>query len=328
MSFAYRNVCVTGGAGFIGTYVVEQLLGLPSVQKVLNIDKLTYAAYKPILTKWQNDSRFVQSTTDICDAAKVEQLLKEHNIDCVLHLAAESHVDNSISNGLPFIRTNVEGTYVMCQAAVRAGVQKFVHVSTDEVYGALGPHDPAFTEKSAYQPNSPYSASKAASDHIVRSFVETFNLPAVVTHAGNNYGPRQHLEKLIPVVCRSITDHKNIPVYGTGKNVRDWIFAGDHARAILLVAQKGLVGEHYNIGANNEVDNLTIIEQICDLLSERYPDAQKLITFVQDRPGHDWRYALDTTKLQKLGFACQMSFTEGLAQTVKWYTHATEMVNA
>ena len=326
------KVMITGGAGFIGSAVCRLFVGELNLT-VLNIDKLTYAANPGSLRPIQASPRYIFHQTDICDRQAIAAIMREFDPDAVLHLAAETHVDRSIDGAAEFIRTNIEGTWVLLEAALaywqalpaeRAARFRFHHVSTDEVFGSLG-NTGKFTETTRYQPNSPYSASKAASDHLVRAWRETFGLPTVLTNCSNNYGPCHFPEKLIPLAILKALHGEPIPVYGAGDNVRDWLFVEDHARALYTVLSAAPAGESYNIGGDAERTNLEVVRSICRLLDEVLPDSpyrphQQLITFVADRPGHDRRYAMDTTKLRReLGWEPRESFDSGLRKTVAWY---------
>lgn len=324
------RVIVTGGAGFIGSALVRHLVGERGWD-VLNIDKLTYASnlssLKPVADK--SNYRFLQA--DICDADAMHRAFLEFQPDAVMHLAAESHVDRSISSSAEFIKTNVLGTHVLLEAS-RAywtvlppearDAFRFLHVSTDEVYGSLG-EDGFFAEATAYDPRSPYSASKASSDHLVSAWHETYGLPVLVTNCSNNYGPYHFPEKLIPLVLLNAMERKPLPVYGDGRNVRDWLFVEDHVKALTTVLERGRVGETYNVGGRAPMENLTVVERICDLLDGFQPDGtprRSLITFVPDRPGHDRRYAIDPTKIEtELGWRAEKTFDTGLSTTVEWY---------
>jgi dTDP-glucose 4,6-dehydratase len=329
------RLLVTGGAGFIGSnFVLQQLASSEGIEFVVNLDKLTYAGNPANLRAVEKDARhrFVQG--DIGDEALISRLLKEHDITAVVNFAAESHVDRSIEGPEAFVQTNVVGTLRLLQAArgywsaLPAGRReafRFLHISTDEVYGTLGPEDPAFSETTPYAPNSPYAASKAASDHLVRAYHHTYGMPVLTTNCSNNYGPFQFPEKLIPLVIQNAIEHKQLPIYGDGRNVRDWLYVEDHCRAIRLVLEQGRVGETYNVGGMSERYNLEVVDNICDLLDELSPRAdgtsyrtQK--TFVPDRPGHDRRYAIDCSKLcGELGWKPLESLETGLRKTVSWY---------
>ena len=326
---------VTGGAGFIGSAVVRHLLQ-HSDHEVVVVDKLTYAGNLLSLAPVSDDPRFAFERVDICDAAGVARVFDEHRPDLVLHLAAESHVDRSIDGPAEFIQTNIVGTYVLLEAARaywnalsadRKQGFRFHHVSTDEVYGDLeGPED-LFREDTSYAPSSPYSASKASSDHLVRAWQRTYGLPTLVTNCSNNYGPYHFPEKLIPLMILNALEGKPLPVYGKGDQVRDWLHVEDHARALVLVATTGRIGETYNIGGHNEKQNIQVVRGICDLLEELAPGKppgvaryQDLITFVTDRPGHDLRYAIDASKIDReLGWRPEETFESGLRSTVEWY---------
>jgi dTDP-glucose 4,6-dehydratase len=328
-----ETILITGGAGFIGsnfalTWVAN--VGAP----VVNLDLLTYAGNPENLASLQQSPQHQLVRGDICDADLVASLLREHRPRAVVHFAAESHVDRSIVSPDAFIRTNVQGTFTLLEQAKRfwldldeAGRRafRFLHVSTDEVYGTLGPHDPPFSETTAYAPNSPYAASKAGSDHLARAWFHTFGLPVLTTNCSNNYGPFQFPEKLIPLIILNALEGKPLPVYGDGGNVRDWLFVEDHCAAIRAVLERGRIGETYNIGGNSERKNLDVVTTICDRVDEMSPDAnlgsrRRLITFVQDRPGHDRRYAINATKIQnQLGWTPAENFETGLRRTVRWY---------
>jgi dTDP-glucose 4,6-dehydratase len=326
------RLLVTGGAGFIGSAVIRQVIA-ESDWSVVNCDKLTYAGNLESLSAVDQNPRYRFEKVDICDAPEVSRLFAEHQPDAVMHLAAESHVDRSIDGPAAFIETNVVGTYTLLEAARaywktlpddRRQAFRFHHVSTDEVYGSLGP-DGLFHETTRYDPNSPYSASKAASDHLVRAWNHTYGLPVVVTNCSNNYGPYQYPEKLIPLMIQNALAGKPLPVYGKGENVRDWLFVDDHASALRTVLANGRVGETYNVGGNSERTNLQVVHTLCALLDELRPDSPfaphaNLITFVADRPGHDLRYAIDATKIRdELGWTPRETFETGLRRTIEWY---------
>jgi dTDP-glucose 4,6-dehydratase len=326
-------ILVTGGAGFIGSNFVLQwveAVGSP----VVSLDLLTYAGNPENLASLMADERHQLVRGDICDAELVKSLLRSHQPRAIVHFAAESHVDRSIASPEAFIRTNVQGTFVLLEQtkAYWLGLSdedrasfRFLHVSTDEVYGTLGPDDPAFSETTAYAPNSPYAASKAASDHLVRAYHHTFGLPVLTTNCSNNYGPFQFPEKLIPLMILNALESKPLPVYGDGMNVRDWLFVEDHCSAIRAVLKDGRVGETYNIGGNSERANIDVVKTICDLVDEMRPrpsgaPRRDLITYVKDRPGHDRRYAIDARKLSgELGWKPAAQFETGLRKTVQWY---------
>ena len=333
-----RNVLVTGGAGFIGCNFVRHLLATDPDLRVVTLDSLTYAGSLDNLRELPDPARhrFVQG--DICDRPLVDRLLREHAIDTVAHFAAESHVDRSITGPAAFVQTNLVGTFTLLEAARAAWLDgktadrcRFHHISTDEVYGTLKRDDPPFRETTPYAPNSPYSASKAGSDHLVRAYFHTYGLPVVTTNCSNNYGPFQHGEKFIPTVIRSCLLQKPIPVYGDGSNIRDWLYVEDHCRGIDAVIRGGKPGETYNIGGCNEWANLDIAKLICALLDERRPQRaphERLITFVTDRPGHDWRYAIDAGKMdEELDWQPRETFQSGIAKTVDWYLerHAADL---
>ncbi|WJW76725.1 dTDP-glucose 4,6-dehydratase [Thiohalobacter sp. IOR34] len=322
-----KTLLITGGAGFIGSNFVRYWLENHPEDRVVNLDALTYAGNLENL-RGVDDSpnyRFVHG--DICDARLVEGLFEEEGIDTVVHFAAESHVDRSISGPEAFIETNVHGTYTLLEAARKAWAGdtgcRFLHVSTDEVYGSLGPDDPAFTETTPFAPNSPYSASKAASDHLVRAWFHTYGLPVLTTNCSNNYGPYQFPEKLIPLVIINALEDRPLPVYGDGLNIRDWLHVADHCRGIDAVIRKGRPGETYNIGGCNEWANIDIVKRVCERLDELRPGGKpkaELITYVKDRPGHDRRYAIDAGKIiDELGWRPQYSFETGIEQTINWY---------
>ena len=325
-------ILVTGGAGFIGAnFVLDWLQG--SEEPVINLDALTYAGNRETLARLEGDARHLFVHGDICDRALVERLFAEYKPRAVVHFAAESHVDRSIHGPGAFVRTNVDGTFTLLEAArahwsaLPAGEReafRFLHVSTDEVYGSLGPNDPAFTETKAYEPNSPYSASKASSDHLVRAWHHTYGLPVLTTNCSNNYGPYQFPEKLIPLMIVNALAGKPLPIYGDGQNVRDWLYVGDHCSAIREVLARGRLGETYNVGGWNEMANLEIVHTLCALLDELRPSAAgshaRLITYVKDRPGHDRRYAIDARKIEReLGWRPAETFQSGIRKTVRWY---------
>jgi dTDP-glucose 4,6-dehydratase len=323
---------VTGGAGFIGSNFVLQAIAQTG-EPIVNLDKLTYAGNLANLEPLRGDARHTFVQGDIGDRGLVGTLLARHRPRAIVHLAAESHVDRSIEGPAEFIQTNIVGTfglleearaYWMALPAQERAAFRFLHVSTDEVYGSLGPQDPAFTETTAYAPNSPYSASKAASDHLVRAYQHTYGLPALVTNCSNNYGPRQFPEKLIPLMIHRALAGKPLPVYGDGQNVRDWLYVEDHCTALRTVLEKGRLGEVYNIGGGAEMKNLDLVKTLCALLDEAKPRTDgsyaQLISFVKDRPGHDRRYAMDSRKIQaELGWRPAESFASGLKKTVRWY---------
>ena len=325
------RILVTGGAGFIGSALIRHLIA-ETAHEVVNVDKLTYAGTLTSLDAVANDSRYTFAQVDVCDHKEVACIFGRHDPDVVVHLAAESHVDRSIEGPEDFVRTNVLGTFSMLTASVRHWQSlprercqsfRFHHVSTDEVYGSLGPEG-LFTENSRYDPRSPYSASKAASDHFVNAWHHTYGLPTLITNCSNNYGPYHFPEKLIPLTISKCLKGEPIPVYGKGDNVRDWLFVEDHARALTTVLDKGRPGETYNIGGSAERTNLSVVEAICDTLDDLRPRSgasyRQLITFVADRPGHDRRYAIDATKLRRdLGWVPLESFETGIRRTVRWF---------
>jgi len=335
-------ILVTGGAGFIGSNFILRWLATENLP-VVNLDKLTYAGNLRNLEKIAGDPRYSFIHGDICDRALVFDLLKTRQPRAIVNFAAESHVDRSIHGPDDFVRTNVNGTFSLLEETRAHWAQlpdepkaafRFLHVSTDEVYGSLAPNDPGFNETTAYSPNSPYSASKAASDHLVRAYHHTYGLPTLTTNCSNNYGPYQFPEKLIPLVILHALKGKPIPVYGDGKNVRDWLYVEDHCDAIQSVIARGKVGETYNIGGNNEKQNLEIVQTICAILDELRPNDpvvphQKLITYVQDRPGHDRRYAIDARKIhEELGWRPRETFETGIRKTIEWYLANEEWIEA
>jgi dTDP-glucose 4,6-dehydratase len=334
-----NTILVTGGAGFIGSnFILHEMR--EERDAIVNLDKLTYAGNLRNLESVANDSRYEFVHGDICDRSLVRHLLEKHRPSAIVHLAAESHVDRSIRGPDDFIRTNVDGTFALLEetrsywTALSDEERKrfrFLHVSTDEVYGSLGPDDPPFCETTPYAPNSPYAASKAGSDHLVRAYHHTYGLPTLTTNCTNNYGPFQFPEKLIPLMILNARDGKPLPVYGDGKNVRDWLYVEDHCAAIATVLRGGRVGETYNIGGWNEKPNIEIVETICDLVDEMAPrvgaSGRELITFVKDRPGHDRRYAMNARKIEReLGWKPRETFETGIRKTVRWYLENDEWV--
>ena len=334
------NLLITGGAGFIGSNVVQHIIDRPEVQRLVNLDCLTYAGHLANLTAVASHPKYVFARVDLRDKAAVRRVFQQQSVSQVMHLAAESHVDRSITGPGDFIHTNIVGTFHLLEACREFWMSgerrssssdfRFHHVSTDEVYGSLGSTG-YFTEQPSYAPNSPYSASKAASDMLVRAYHHTYGLPAVITNCSNNYGPFQFPEKLIPVVIQSVSERRPIPVYGDGMNVRDWLYVRDHAEALWQVLTRGRMGETYNIGGSNEWPNIKLVELICDLIDELAPQlggkSRKLITFVKDRPGHDRRYAIDSTKIQtELGWKPAHTFEQGMRETVQWYLNNQEWV--
>jgi len=338
------NLLVTGGAGFIGSNLIRHIIDRPEIVTLVNLDCLTYAGNLTNLDTIARHSKYAFEKVDLRDKTEVVRVVSQHAITHVLHLAAESHVDRSISGPADFIHTNIVGTFNLLEACRDLWLKtksetrnskpnfRFHHVSTDEVYGSLGATG-FFTETTSYAPNSPYSASKASSDMLVRAYQHTYGLPAVVTNCSNNYGPYQYPEKLIPVVIQSVLARKPVPVYGDGLNVRDWLFVTDHAEALWQVLTRGQDGETYNIGGHNEWANIRIVELICDLIDELAPQlgggSRKLITFVKDRPGHDRRYAIDAAKIEReLGWKPAHTFETGIRETVRWYLDNQPWVDA
>ena len=332
-----RNILITGGAGFIGSHVVRLFVTKYPEYHIINLDKLTYAGNLANLADIEQQPNYTFVKADICDFEKILELFRQHSIDGVIHLAAESHVDRSIKDPFTFARTNVMGTLSLLQAAKvswdgQYDGKRFYHISTDEVYGALKFDGTFFTETTKYDPHSPYSASKASSDHFVRAFHDTFGMPTLVTNCSNNYGPYQFPEKLIPLFINNIRHNKPLPVYGQGENVRDWLYVVDHARAIDLIFHNGKVAETYNIGGFNEWKNIdlirVLIKTVDRLLGRPEGTSEKLITYVTDRAGHDLRYAIDSTKLKnELGWEPSLQFEEGIEKTVKWYLDNQEWLD-
>ncbi|MCU8468454.1 dTDP-glucose 4,6-dehydratase [Vibrio vulnificus] len=334
------KILVTGGAGFIGSAVVRHIIN-DTQDSVVNLDRLTYAGNLESLTSVAGSERYTFEQVDICDRAELDRVFAVHQPDAVMHLAAESHVDRSIDGPAAFIETNIVGTYTLLEAArsywnsldgERKAAFRFHHISTDEVYGDLEGTDDLFTETTSYAPSSPYSASKASSDHLVRAWLRTYGLPTVVTNCSNNYGPYHFPEKLIPLMILNALEGKALPVYGDGMQIRDWLFVEDHARALYKVVTEGVVGETYNIGGHNEKANIEVVKTICSLLEEMVPNKpqgvvqyQDLITYVKDRPGHDVRYAIDASKIElELGWKPQETFESGIRKTVQWYLNNQE----
>jgi dTDP-glucose 4,6-dehydratase len=330
-----KTILVTGGAGFIGSELVRFLIN-SSLHNVVNVDKLTYSGNLHSLESIESNNRYLFEQIDICDVTEFQRVLIENKPDMIIHLAAESHVDRSIDEPKDFINTNIVGTYNILEKSKKywqslQGKKKdnfrLLHVSTDEVYGDLGGPEGYFSEKTPYNPSSPYSASKASSDHLVRAWYRTYDLPVIITNCSNNYGPYQFPEKLIPHIILNALAGKKLPVYGNGTQIRDWLYVNDHVRALLTVAFKGLIGETYNIGGNNEIQNIEVVTEICKLLDELIPSKlngldsfSDLISFVQDRPGHDVRYAIDASKIKNdLGWTPKEDFISGIRKTVKWY---------
>jgi dTDP-glucose 4,6-dehydratase len=331
------KLLLTGGAGFIGSNVIHHIINQPNIDRLVNLDCLTYAGHLANLKKVESHPRYIFEKIDLRDKEAIREVFRRHQISQVMHLAAESHVDRSISGPGDFITTNIVGTFNLLEAcrefwlgSAAPAAHRFHHVSTDEVYGSLGPTG-YFSETTPYAPNSPYSASKASSDMLVRAYHHTYGLNTVITNCSNNYGPYQFPEKLIPVIIQNLILRKPLPVYGDGLNVRDWLFVRDHAEALWQVLQRGASGETYNIGGHNEWANIHIVQLICDLIDELRPDlggnSRKLITFVKDRPGHDRRYAIDAGKIkQELGWKPAYTFQKGIRETVEWYLQNQDWV--
>ncbi|TXZ06996.1 dTDP-glucose 4,6-dehydratase [Vibrio mimicus] len=337
------KILITGGAGFIGSAVVRYIID-STQDSVVNLDKLTYAGNLESLLSVESHERYVFEQVDICNRTELDRVFAEHSPDAVMHLAAESHVDRSIDGPAAFIQTNIVGTYTLLEAArsywsklnsEKKKVFRFHHISTDEVYGDLEGTEDLFTEETPYEPSSPYSASKASSDHLVRAWLRTYGLPTIVTNCSNNYGPFHFPEKLIPLVILNALDGKALPVYGDGMQIRDWLFVEDHARALYKVVTEGVIGETYNIGGHNEKANIDVVKTICSLLEELVPNKpddvdryEDLITYVKDRPGHDVRYAIDAAKIaRELGWKPQETFESGIRKTVEWYLNNKEWWN-
>ncbi len=334
------KILITGGAGFIGSAVIRHII-LSTNNQVLNIDKLTYAGNLESLKEIDQHSNYQFKQIDICDTEQITKAIEAFQPDAIMHLAAESHVDRSIDGPAAFIQTNIVGTYTLLEAARKYWMSlepkaqqkfRFHHISTDEVYGDLEGTTDLFTETTSYAPSSPYSASKASSDHLVRAWHRTYGLPVIVTNCSNNYGPYHFPEKLIPLVILNALDAKPLPVYGNGQQIRDWLYVEDHARALYKVVTEGVVGETYNVGGHNEKQNIEVVKTICKILDELKPQAngqtyESLITFVKDRPGHDLRYAIDATKIQnELGWTPTETFETGIRKTVEWYLNNQEWV--
>ena len=334
-----KNILVTGGAGFIGSNFIRYLLQIEANFQIVNLDALAYAGSLENLRDLPDPSRHIFVKGDICDSALVMKLLRQYEIDTVVHFAAESHVDRSILGPTPFVQTNLVGTFTLLEAVRQVWSETggfsgkhFHHISTDEVFGSLSPDDSAFSETTPYDPRSPYSASKAGSDHLVRAYFHTYGLPVTLTNCSNNYGPFQFPEKLMPLMILNALQEKPLPIYGDGHQVRDWLYVEDHCDAIHLVLTKGRPGETYNVGGGNQPTNIAIVRLICDLLDEMRPDGaphERLITHVPDRPGHDRRYAMDSSKIQsELGWAPRHDLTTGLRATVEWVLGHPEWVTA
>ena len=330
-----KKLLITGGAGFIGSAVIRHIINNTN-HSVVNVDKLTYAGNLESLTSVEGDARYVLEQVDICNANEIKHVFNEHQPDIVMHLAAESHVDRSIDGPGEFIQTNIVGTYVLLEEARDYWSKlesdkkedfRFHHVSTDEVYGDLEGTDDLFTEETSYAPSSPYSAAKASSDHLVRAWQRTFKFPTLITNCSNNYGPYQFPEKLIPLIILNALEGKDLPIYGNGKQIRDWLYVDDHARALLHVALTGKISETYNIGGHNELQNIEVVKTVCSILDELAPSKldgiakyEQLIKYVGDRAGHDVRYAIDATKIDKeLNWTPDETFATGIKKTVEWY---------
>jgi dTDP-glucose 4,6-dehydratase len=327
------TLLITGGAGFIGSNFIRHILSTTS-EKIINLDKLTYAGNLQSLEEFQNDQRLTTIHGDICDSSLLQKILTEHHPRSIINFAAESHVDRSIYSPDSFIQTNIVGTFTLLDTSKEwwktipeneKNKFRFVHISTDEVYGSLTPHAPAFSEDNKYLPNSPYSASKASSDHLVRAYFHTYGLPVITTNCSNNYGPYQFPEKLIPLIIQRALSADTLPVYGDGQNVRDWLYVTDHCKALYLALENGTPGETYNIGGNNEIKNIDVVNILCDILDRDHPKKdgtsyRTQITFVTDRPGHDHRYAINANKMKNtLGWTPNETFSTGIEKTVKWY---------
>jgi dTDP-glucose 4,6-dehydratase len=338
-----KKLLITGGAGFIGSAVIRHIINNTD-HSVVNVDKLTYAGNLESLASIEGNERYAFEQVDICSAAEIKRVFNKHRPDIVMHLAAESHVDRSIDGPGEFIQTNIVGTYVLLEEArgYWSGLEddkkdnfKFHHVSTDEVYGDLEGTDDLFTEETSYAPSSPYSAAKASSDHLVRAWQRTFKLPTLITNCSNNYGPFQFPEKLIPLIILNALEGKDLPIYGNGKQIRDWLYVDDHARALLHVALTGEIGETYNIGGHNELQNIDVVKTVCNILDELLPSKldgitkyEQLIAYVGDRAGHDVRYAIDATKIDKeLNWTPDETFATGIRKTIEWYLNNNTWCN-
>jgi dTDP-glucose 4,6-dehydratase len=338
-----NRILVTGGAGFIGSNFIRYVQKIAPETIIINLDLLTYAGSLENLKDLPKPDHHIFVKGDICNQELVETLLRKHDIDTIVHFAAESHVDRSLKGPGAFIQTNIVGTFTLLEAARKVWMEekhlndqqvRFHHISTDEVYGSLKPDDPAFTETTPYAPNSPYAASKASSDHLVRSYSHSFGLPVTISNCSNNYGPYQFPEKLIPLMILNAISGKPLPIYGDGMQVRDWLYVEDHCEAIWTIINKGIVGESYNIGGGNQPPNIEIVQTICEILDEKdflkeHKPHKQLIEFVKDRPGHDRRYAMDIDKINReLGWTPQHNLQEGLISTVEWYLQNTDWLNA
>jgi dTDP-glucose 4,6-dehydratase len=331
-----KTIIITGGAGFIGSHVVRLFVNKYPDYKIINLDKLTYAGNLENLKDIDKSPNYAFVKADITDSAQIRQVFQKFKPDGVIHLAAESHVDRSIANPMEFIQTNIVGTVVLLNAARESWNdqlegKRFYHISTDEVYGSLG-ETGFFTEETSYDPRSPYSSSKASSDHLVRAYFHTYKMPVVVSNCSNNYGANQFPEKLIPLAINNIKNNKPVPIYGKGENIRDWLYVVDHARAIDVIYHEGKIGDTYNIGGNNEWKNIDFIHLLCGIMDKKLKretgSSERLLTFVKDRAGHDLRYAIDSSKLQKeLGWSPSLQFEEGLERTVDWYLTNEEWLN-
>ena len=343
MPMQFKKLLITGGAGFIGSNLIRYIIN-NTQHSVINLDKLTYSGNLESLNSVNENDRYSFEKVDICDAEEIRRVFNKYQPDIIMHLAAESHVDRSIDSPGEFIQTNIFGTYVLLEQSriywsklkePKKNRFRFHHISTDEVYGDLEDSNALFTESTSYSPSSPYSASKASSDHLVRAWQRTFGLPTVITNCSNNYGPFQFPEKLIPLIIRNALSGKNLPVYGTGEQVRDWLYVDDHAKALLVVALNGDAGETYNIGGHNEMQNLEVIKSICSILDDLVPSQinainkyEQLIEFVEDRSGHDKRYAIDASKIAlELNWTPDETFETGIRKTVKWYIQNNEWCN-
>lgn len=329
-----HSMLVTGGAGFIGANFIRHVLEHEPAIKIINLDKLTYAGSLDNLKNLPHPERHHFIRGDINDAELIRHVLQHHHIDTIVHFAAESHVDRSISGPAEFVTTNVNGTFTLLEAArhhwfeveeCKPSQCRFHHISTDEVYGSLNPDDPRFTETTPYDPRSPYSASKAGSDHLVNAYYHTYGLPVTISNCSNNYGPYQHPEKFLPTVIRSCLNGQRIPIYGNGKNIRDWLYVDDHCHGILQIIKEGKVGERYNLGGNNEWENIVLAKYICEVLDKTHPresSYSSLIEFITDRPGHDFRYAIDITKINReLGWEPHETLESGIKKTIDFYWH-------